>query len=663
MSPDNGLDNRLALAPSNGCESFACAPRSKSLTLDLDRIASGTGECAPIMKSRLFAELRRRNVFRAAAFYAAAVWALAQGISQLGPAFGIPEWGTRWFLIACAIGFPFWIAFAWFYEFTPEGIKREREIAPHESITHHTGRKLDFAIIAVMAVAIVMLVTDRFVLHHGLNEEATLKQGGVDALIESYGDRSIVVLPFLNLSSDPEQEYFADGITEELLNQLAKIRELRVIARTSSFAFKGKNLEVSEIAKQLRVAHVLEGSIRKAGNRVRITAQLIRAADSSHLWSETYDREQKDVFKTQDEIASAVAEQLKLRLLARDAHTPDPKAYALVLKARPLTRLGTAEGYDHAEQLLREAAQIDPGYAEVWDWLAYLSAARNERKLLDLDTATREVRAFVAKALAADPNFAPAYGHLSEIESTNGNLAAAAEALERGIAIDPTSRFVLGAGSTLLADLGRLPESIAIDEYIIALDPANMSAMSNLAESYVEVGRYDDAIASCRTVLALTPKRQSASRHLAKALILSGKPREALEPIADIQDEVTRRTLTAAARHALGEEAAAKMELDALLALHRDAKSVDDSVDIAYAIAEVYAFRGESDRAFEWLARFAADRTSKTSVAVMDERFFDKLHVDSRWTAFLHHVGAAPEQLAKISFTMRVPTASQHSGG
>ena len=162
------------------------------------------------MKRSLFAELRRRNVFRAAAFYAAAVWALAQGISQLGPAFGMPDWGARWFAIACVIGFPFWVAFAWFFEFTPEGIKRERDVEPGESITPHAGRKLDFAIIGVLVLAVVLLVTDRFVLHHGVNEEASVAAPSM----------SLAVLPFANLSSDKEQEYFADGLSEELLNLL-----------------------------------------------------------------------------------------------------------------------------------------------------------------------------------------------------------------------------------------------------------------------------------------------------------------------------------------------------------------------------------------------------------------------------------------------------------
>src|SRR6476646_5798216 len=181
------------------------------------------------MDSRnFFGELKRRNVIRAAILYLGGVWALAQGISQLGPSVGAPEWATRWFLVAAAIGFPFWIAFAWFYEFTPEGLKRESEIDPAESITHHTGRKLDFAIIGVLAVAVVLLLTDRFVLRHGVNETAA---AGIP-------EKSIAVLPFENLSSDKENEYFTDGVQDEILTDLARIADLKVISRTSAMLYK-----------------------------------------------------------------------------------------------------------------------------------------------------------------------------------------------------------------------------------------------------------------------------------------------------------------------------------------------------------------------------------------------------------------------------------------
>src|SRR5439155_10593006 len=213
----------------------------------------------------LLGELNRRNVIRAAILYLGAVWALAQGISQLGPSLGAPEWATRWFLVAAGIGFPFWIAFAWFYEFTPEGLKRESEIEPAESITHHAGRKLDFAIIGVLAVAVVLLLTDRFVLRHGVNETTALP----------ISEKSIAVLPFENLSEEKANAFFADGVQDEILTDLAKIADLKVISRSSVMQYKsGVARNLRKIGDELGVAHLLEGSVQRAANRIRVNAQL-----------------------------------------------------------------------------------------------------------------------------------------------------------------------------------------------------------------------------------------------------------------------------------------------------------------------------------------------------------------------------------------------------
>src|SRR5262245_29590985 len=264
------------------------------------------------MNSRnLFTELKRRNVIRATILYLGAVWALAQGISQLGPSVGAPEWATHWFLVAAGIGFPFWIAFAWFYEFTPEGLKRESEIDPAESIKHHTGRKLDFAIIGVLAVAVVLLLTDRFVLRHGVNQITAAPTL----------EKSIAVLPLVNSTGDPANEYFSDGMSEEFISSLSRLQELKVIGRTSSFQFKGKTDDSKTIGEKLGVYYLLEGSVRKSADRVRIAVALIKSADGANVWSETYDRELKDIFAVQSEIAGAVAKQLKVTLLGNNGQT------------------------------------------------------------------------------------------------------------------------------------------------------------------------------------------------------------------------------------------------------------------------------------------------------------------------------------------------------
>jgi TolB-like protein len=236
--------------------------------------------------SSFFTEVKRRNVLRAGALYAAGAWLLVQVATQVFPFFHIAEWVVRWIVVAATIGFPFTLVFSWFYEWTPRGFQLESEVPPNDSTTRSTGRKLDRWIIAVLSLAVVLLLANTFILHR---DESSV--GGKLA----GSDKSIAVLPFINMSSDKEQDYFSDGLSEELLNQLAQIPQLRVIARTSSFSFKGKEVDVATIAKALNVANVLEGSVRKSANTLRITAQLVRTSDSSHLWSQTYDREMSDV--------------------------------------------------------------------------------------------------------------------------------------------------------------------------------------------------------------------------------------------------------------------------------------------------------------------------------------------------------------------------------
>ena len=260
------------------------------------------------MKRSLFAELKRRNVIRAAILYVGAVWALAQGISQLGPAFGIPVWGTRWFVVAGAIGFPFWIAFAWFFELTPEGIKRERDVEPGESTTAQTGRKLDFAFIGVLAVAVVLLLTDRLVLNQSVNQPP-------NAVIP---DKSIAVLPFDNLSADKGNEYFASGMQDEILTRLSGIGDLKVISRTSTKRYESHPDNLRVVATDLGVANILEGSVQKAGDSVRINVQLIDARNDAHLWAQTYDRRMSNVFVVESEVAQQIAEVLKAQLSPRE---------------------------------------------------------------------------------------------------------------------------------------------------------------------------------------------------------------------------------------------------------------------------------------------------------------------------------------------------------
>jgi TolB-like protein/Flp pilus assembly protein TadD len=591
------------------------------------------------VKPSLFAELRRRNVLRAGAFYAAAAWLLVQIATQVFPFYDLPSWAVRWVIGALACGFPFWIAFAWFYEFTPEGLKRESEVEPHESITHHTGRKLDFAIIGVLAVAVVLLVTDRFVLHHGVNDEAAIP----------VTEHSIAVLPFVDMSSGKDQEYFSDGISEELLNLLAKIPQLQVTARTSSFSFKGKEVAIPEIAHALHVANVLEGSVRKSGNAVRITAQLIRAGTDTHLWSQTYDRKLDDIFAIQDEIAADVVKQLKLTLLgaAPKVRATDPEAYALYLQAGQLGRQFTAEAFQQSDALYRKVLAIDPRYAPAWHGLSRNFCLETGQGILPGKEGFAQAREAAMKALVIDPDYAPAHAQLGWIAIYDDNdLAGAAQHSARALALDPADPSALTASATLLQSLGRLDEALALDEALVRRDPVNVNALFNLGYHQRMAGRLDAAIASFRTVLSLSPSNGGTHCQLGIALLLKGDAKGALAESEQETSEIYKMIGLPMAYHKLGRKADSDAALAVLIAKYeKDAPS---------NIASVNAYRGKADQAFEWLDK-AIEYGDGGLGEIVTDNLFDNIHADPRWQAYLRKIGKAPEQLAKIEFKVTLP--------
>ncbi len=589
-------------------------------------------------------------MLRAGALYAAATWALAQGIAQLGPSFGAPDWVARWFVIACVIGFPFWLAFAWFYEFTPEGLKRESEIAPSDSITHHTGKKLDFTIIGVLALAVVLLLTDRFVLRHGVNQAAPAAAAAPIPDIEK--DPSIAVLPFVDMSQGKDQEYFSDGISEELLNLLAKIPKLRVIARTSSFSFKGKDVDIADIARKLNVAALLEGSVRKSGNTVRITVQLIRASDSSHLWSERYDRTLDDIFKVQDEIAATVVDKLKITLLGAvpTVRPIDPMAYPLILQAKALGDQGSAKGLEQAIALYQQALAIAPEEPRAWSGLGRVYLTQIGYATRPLNEGAPLAEAALKKAVTLDPSDALAYVLLGYLYSQLENdRAAAAPFYEKALALDQRDIRVIGGAGVFLENLGRLDEASALLRYEVTHDPANPNAYNNLGSVYYFAGRWDQAIAAGRTVLALSPRFAQERSSIGTVMLLAkGDPADALKEMQAEPDAIGRASGMAIALHTLGRKAESDAAMAALIAQHAN--------DGATSIATAFAWRGEVDRAFEWLDKAIA--TQDPSLATIHlEPLFANLHKDPRWSPLLHKLGQAPEQLAKIEFKVTLPGA------
>jgi TolB-like protein/Tfp pilus assembly protein PilF/class 3 adenylate cyclase len=464
-------------------------------------------------------------------------------------------------------------------------------------------------------------------------------------------NNSIAVLPFVNMSDDKEQGYFSDGISEELLNLLSKIPQLKVAARTSSFSFKGKGVEIPEIARQLHVANVLEGSVRKSGDQLRITAQLIRAAEGYHLWSETYDRKMDDIFKIQDEIAGEVVKELKVKLLgaAPKVRTTDPKAYPLYLQARELGRgQNNADALAKSDTLLRQALEIDPRYAPAWDELARNFYSKASFDVLSSREAYARAREAAKKALAIDPDYAPPHARLGWIAMYGDNdLGGAARHYQRALALDPTDLEVLRTAASFLVDLGRLDEALALEEAVVRRDRVNVTALFNLGIFQRNAGRYDAAIASFRTLLSLSPDRGGAHYQLGVTLLLKG---DATAALAEIEQEKSswRMVGLPMAYCALGRKTDADAALNSLIAKYEK--------DSAYNIAYVYAFCGDADKAFEWLDKAVAYQDPGLS-EIVTENLFDKIHSDPRWLPFLRKLGKAPDQLAKIEF--KVPPLPQ----
>ena len=600
----------------------------------------------------LFNELKRRNVPRVGTAYLVSSWLLVQVAETIFPLFGFDDTTARLVVIVLSIGFIPSLIFAWAFEITPEGLKRDADVDRDHSITHITGKKLDRIILVVLALALGYFAFDKFVLEPTRDAELveeTTQQARSDALVESYGDKSIAVLPFLDMSSDKDQEYMSDGIAEELLNLLAKIPDLRVISRSSAFSFKDQNLEIPEIARRLKVGHILEGSVRKAGNQLRITAQLIEARSDTHLWSETYDRTLDNIFTIQDEIAAAVVEQLKVMLLgeAPTVQETNPEAYMLYLQARYLGRQFTAEAWEQSNALFEQALAIDPDYAAAWDGLGvnYTNQVGNGQRPVDEGfTLAREAE---NQALAINPDYASAHAGLGWISSRYDNdPAAAALHFERALALEPANPAILGNSATLASTLGRPDEAIALWEYTNARDPLDPVGHSNLGHTYRSVGRLDDAIASYLNALMLSPGYIGPHYYIGQALLQKGEPAAALAAIQQESFEGYRLIGLVMAHHALGQAAESDARLAELIEFAEK--------DAAYNIAYVLAFRGEVDRAFTWLDK-AVQYNDPGLSNIPTEALFANLHNDPRWLPFLQSIGKSPEQLNAIEFKVTLP--------
>ena len=504
------------------------------------------------------------------------------------------------------------------------------------------------ALAAVVTLAAALMLSRRWSAPDPVPAPAAAPGTGLTA---ARPEKSIAVLPFVDMSEAKYQEYFSDGLSEELLNTLSKIPGLRVAARTSAFSFKGKSDDIPTIARRLMVAQVLEGSVRKSGSHVRITVQLVRADNGYHLWSETYDRELKDIFAVQDDIAAAVARALSLSLQQGEhaIYRPDAKAYALYMRARYLSSQGTASGLEQSIALAHQALDIDPKYATAWVLLASDYSNQALRGMRPLDEGYRLASEAANKAAAVDPELAAAHVYLGIIALDHDHdLVAAARHLGRASELEPTNLNVMDLGAGLADSLGLHDKAIALHEYIAARDPANASAHGNLGVDYLFAGRFDDAIASWRTALTLSPAYEGLQFDIGMAQVLKGHPDLALASIQREPAESWRLIGLAMVFHSLRRTAESDAALSSLIEKY--------GPEWPYNIAYVCAWRGESGRAFEWLQKAAAIKDSGLSYITV-EPYFANLRNDARWKPFLRQVGMSAEQVRAIPFTIRLPPA------
>ncbi len=460
---------------------------------------------------------------------------------------------------------------------------------------------------------------------------------------------SIAVLPFADMSPEQDQEYFADGISEEILNLLTQVPELRVIARTSSFSFKDQNVDIAEIVKALNVTHVLEGSVRRSDNIIRVTAQLVDASNSEHVWSETYDRTFDDIFLIQDEISASVVARLEISLF-RDAPTTaktDPEVLALTLKARHVRGTGTPEGWEQAIVLYQQALAIDPDYADAWYGLGDTYRTQMWQGFLRPMEGQTLARDAFNEVLAINPEHALALAQLSIIAlDYDYDPVPAARYLERAFELQSSTPAVLVPTAIMLQSLGRQDEDIALWEYILLRDPVSIHNRGNLTTSYYMAGRFDEALASNRIERSHRPGRFIGDFTAGMSLLQMGDPEAALVEIQQVRRSGWRMIGLPMAYHALGRAAESDAALAELIEKHEQG--------FAYDIAYVLAFRGEADRAFEWLDKAVQHRDPGLARVFM-EPAFDNIHDDPRWLPLLESIGRSPEQLDAIKLEITLP--------
>ena len=587
----------------------------------------------------LFQELKRRNVFKVAIAYVVVSWLVAQVLQLVFESFGTPDWVMKTVLVLMGMGLLFALFFAWAFELTPEGLKREHEVDRTQSITPQTGKKLNHTIFFVMVLAIAYFAYDNFMLRRtpGVVPEEAATQTVAEQVAgeaQSEPDKSVAVLPFVDMSPEQDQEYFTDGLTENLLNALAQLRDLKVAGRTSSFAFKNRNEDLRSIGEQLGVAHLLEGSVQKSGQRIRITAQLISVGDGYHLWSETYDRTLEDIFAVQDEIADEVASAMQVALLGND-EVAEPSsisknagvAYNDYLKGLYERNRGNMKSNERAVTYFRRALEEDPNLALAWAGLAmsldYITGYADG----DFTAGFEEARASALRALEIDPDLPEGHLALAGIQQSHDwDWKAAETSLNRALALRPGDTKIRQELALLKAIRGKSEEAFSEYQLVAEQDPLDLRAQMTLANAYGKRGRFDEASKILDDVQQNDPSRSVLYWHRGVLYLRQGRYQSALDEFSKEQFEFLKLTGQAISYHHLQQKDEAVATLQSLISTMGESSS--------YQIAQVYAQWDDADNAMSWIERGYNIRDPGLQYINLDT-LFNPISEDPRFKAFL----------------------------
>jgi len=589
-------------------------------------------------------ELKRRNVLKVAAAYVIVGWLIMQAGEVMAPALRLPDWINSALAFFLILGFPLAMVFAWAFEMTPEGLKKEKEIDRSQPRAITSGQRLNYTIIGLLAVVLVYFVWEKGFQTESepLSQESTAQtvnpgneQGALASSTEddSPDSNSIAVLPFVNMSSDPEQEYFSDGITEEVLSLLVKIPELKVTSRTSVFSFKGQNVDIPTVAEKLGVAHILEGSVRKSGNRVRITAQLIEAGNDVHLWSETYERKLDDIFAIQDEIASEVVKALQIQLLgeAPIATSTNTEAYNLYLRGKHFATLGTVEGLESSVRAYQESIALDASFAPPWAGLSFVLRWQGENGVTDLHEAMEASRRAAMRALELDNKMAEGWVSLADIQfSWDWDWASAEASTLTALKYGPQDARVLRQAAWVALTLGETERALELAQLGVDLDPLEFSGLTRLASIYWALGQPKEEERIYRHILELYPETSGIKLYLAAALAAQGRPGEGLQYLDLDSEDRWQKSMSAIVLHSLGRHEEERQMQQYM---------IDEGSDRwASTIAMTFAWHGDRDTAFAWLDIAYDQRDSNLSNLIFNP-WMANLHDDPRWEILLDRIG------------------------